>query len=101
MFIVYMVFLTCNSSHMANVFYNIWNYAAKTFTAYFCMYQDALSMINHNQYHSSIVCGSTLRDSTQTNLRGCVLPCNSIEYYVIAYLMPMGPEYPLLSFYGL
>ena len=30
-----------------------------------------------------------------------MLPCNCIEYYVIKNITPMGPEYPLLSLYGL
>ena len=58
-------------------------------------------MVNHHHYHSSNVCRFTLRDSTLTTLRECVLPCNHIDYYVIANITPMGSEYPLLSYYGL
>ena len=40
------------------------------------------------------LCLSTLRDSTHTTLRGYVLPCNHIEYYVIANITPTDPEQP-------
>ena len=29
-----------------------------------------------------------------------MLPCDCMEYYVIAHITPTGPEYPLLSYYG-
>ena len=49
---------------------------------------------DHHHYHSSIVCESTSGDNTPTTLRGCVLPCNSIEYYVIAMLHPWTKSTP-------
>ena len=81
------------SSHRAVLFSNIWCYAVEVLTACSCMHEDAPSKF-HYYYHSSIVCGSTSRDSTQTTLKGCVLPCNYIEYYVIAIITPMGPVQP-------
>ena len=52
--------------------YNIYHYAVKALTAWFCMYQDALSMFHHYHCHSSMVHGSTLRDNTHTTFRLCV-----------------------------
>ena len=54
---------------------------------------------DHHYYHSSIVCESTSWDSTPTTLMGeCVTLQSCIEYFVIANITPMGPEYPLLSY---
>ena len=56
------------------------------------MYHDGLSMVNHHHYHSLIVYWFTLRGSMHTTLRVSMLPCNCIEYYVIANVTPMGQE---------
>ena len=57
--------------------------------------------MSFNQFESTQLCGSTSMDSTHSTLRGHVLPCNQIEYYVIVNVTPMGPEYPVPSYYGL
>ena len=59
------------------------------------MDKDTPSMI-HYPYHPSTVCGYTLRGSTHTTLRGCVLPCNHVEYYAIAAVTPTDPEQSII-----
>ena len=85
-------YLHASSSHIANLFLQ---HIVQCCTSPHSLVLHVLRCpvnVNHYHYQSSIVCESTLRDSTYTTLRGCVLPCNCIEYYVIGNITPMGPE---------
>ena len=92
--------LHASSSDRANLFLQNMTLCCKSFHS-LILHVLRCTVNDHHHYNSSIVCGSTSRDSTPTTLRGCVLPCNPIEYYVIANITSIGPEYPLLSYYGL
>ena len=43
------------------------------------------SIYQSTYFHSLYVCESILWGTTHTNSKGWVLPCNCIEYYIIAY----------------
>ena len=80
--------------------YSIFHYTANVLTACFYMCLDILSFFNHNHFQLSIVCGSTLSNSTHTTLSGvCYLAIT--EYCAIINVPPMGPEKPPLLYYGL
>ena len=95
--------LHASSSHRANLFSQHMAQCCKSFHS-LILHVLRCTVNDHHHYHSSIVCGSTSRDSTPTTVRGCVLPCNHIEYYVIATLHPWAhsvPYYHIVPYCGL
>ena len=83
--------LHARSSHGANLFLQHMALCCKSFHS-LILHVLRCTGNDHHHHHSSIMCGSTSRDSTHTTLRVCVLPCNCIEYYVIANHYTYGPR---------
>ena len=79
--------LHASSSHRANLFSQHMTLCCESFHS-LVLHVLRCTVNDHHHYHSSVVCESTSGDSTPTILRGCVLLCNIIGYYVIAMLHP-------------
>ena len=81
-----------SSSHRANLSLQHMELCCKSFHS-LILHALRCTVNDHHHYHSSIVCGSTSRDSATTSLQ-CVLPCIHIEYHVIAMLHPWAQNIP-------